>query len=107
MTAACVRGGLAAGDRVMYVAPGPPEVALALLEAGGIETGRPLSGGQLLVRSFAETYGDPATLDLPRLVARFRVALSQSLAAGFPGLRITGEMGGHPWPPGSLDQLIR
>ena len=26
----------------MYVAPGPPEVALALLEAGGIETGRPL-----------------------------------------------------------------
>ena len=107
VTAAVVRGGLAAGDRVMYVAPGPPEVALALLEAGGIETGRPLSGGQLLVHSFGEIYGDPATLDLARLVATFRVALSQSLAAGFPGLRITGEMGADPWPPGSLNQLIR
>ena len=107
MTAAVVRGGLAAGDRVMYVVPGPPEVALALLEAGGIETGRPLSGGQLLVRSFGEIYGDPDTMDLARLVAIFRAALSQSLAAGFPGLRITGEMGGDPWLPGSLEQLIR
>ena len=107
VTAAVVRGGLAAGDRVMYVASGTPEGALALLEAGGIETGRPLSGGQLLVHSFGEIYGDPATLDLARLVATFRVALSKSLAAGFPGLRITGEMGGDPWPPGSLNQLIR
>ena len=107
VTAAVVRGGLAAGDRVRYVAPGPPEGALALLEAGGIETGRPLSGGQLLVHSFGEIYGDPATLDLARLVATFRAALSQSLAAGVPGLRITGEMGSDPWPPRSLNQLIR
>ncbi len=107
MTAAVVRGGLAAGDRVMYVVPGPPKMALALLEAGGIETGRPLSGGQLLVHSFGEIYGDPDAMDLTRLVAIFRAALSQSLAAGFPGLRITGEMGGDPWPPGSLEELIR
>ena len=35
------------------------------------------------------------------------MALSQSLAAGFPGLRITGKMGGDPGPPGPLNWLIR
>jgi anti-anti-sigma factor len=102
-----IRGALAAGDRVMYVAPERPEMALALLEAGGIETGRPLRGGQLLVRTCGEVYGDPVTTDLARLVDTFRVALSQSLAAGFPGLRITGEMSGQPWPAGSLEWLAR
>jgi anti-anti-sigma factor len=106
VSAAVVRGALAAGDRVMYVVPGPPELALALLEAGGIETGRPLRGGQLLVHSFGEVYGDPPALDLTQLVATFRLALSQSLAAGFPGLRITGEMGARAWPAGSLEQLL-
>ena len=107
LTAAVVRGGLAAGDRVMYVVPGAREAALARLEAGGIETGRPLDGGQLLSQSFGEVYGDPATLDLAGLVARFRLALSESVAAGFPGLRLTGEMGGYPWPAESLEQLVR
>ncbi len=107
LTAEVVRGALAAGDRVMYVAPGPRDKALALLEAGGIETRRPLRGGQLLLPSFGEVYGDPATTDLAQLVTTFRLALSQSLAAGFPGLRITGEMGGRPWPAGSLDGLVR
>jgi anti-anti-sigma factor len=107
LAAAVVRDALAAGDRVMYMAPGPPDGALALLEAGGIETGRPLRGGQLLVHSFGEVYGNPATMDLARLVAAFRVALSQSLAAGFPGLRITGEMGGRSGPAGSLERLVR
>lgn len=107
LTAAVIRGALAAGDRVIYVTPGPYQVALGLLEAGGIETGRPLRGGQLLVHSFGEIYGDLATTDLAQLVATFRVALSQSLAAGFPGLRITGEMGGSPWPAGSLEGLVR
>jgi anti-anti-sigma factor len=107
LTAAVIRGALAAGDRVIYVTPGPYDVALALLEAGGIETGRPLSGGQLLVHSFGDIYGDLARTDLAQLVATFRAALSQSLAAGFPGLRITGEMGGSPWPSGSLEGLVR
>jgi anti-anti-sigma factor len=107
LTAAVIRGGLAAGDRVIYVTPGPSDVALALLEAGGIETGRPVRGGQLLVHSFGEIYGDLASTDLAQLVATFRAALSQSLAAGFPGLRITGEMGGCSWPAGSLEGLVR
>jgi anti-anti-sigma factor len=107
LTAAVIRGALAAGDRVIYVTPGPYDVALALLEAGGIETRRPLRGGQLLICSFAEIYGDLASTDPAQLVATFRVALSRSLAAGFPGLRITGEMGGAPWPAGSLDGLVR
>jgi anti-anti-sigma factor len=107
LTAAVIQGALAAGDRVIYVTPGPYDVALALLEAGGIETGRPLRGGQLLVHSLGEIYGDPATMDPARLVATFRVALSQSLAAGFPGLRIAAEMGGSPRPAGSLEELVR
>ncbi len=107
LTAAVVRGALAAGDRIMYLASGPPDGAVALLEAGGIETGRPLRGGQLLVCGFGEVYGDPATMDLARLVAASRMALSQSLAAGFPGLRITAEMGGHPGPAGPLERLVR
>ena len=107
LAAAVIRGALAAGDRVIYVTPGPFDVALALLEAGGIETRRPLRGGQLVVHSFAEIYGDPASTDLAQLVATFRVALSQSRAAGFPGLRIAGEMGGSFWPAGSLEGLIR
>jgi anti-anti-sigma factor len=107
LTAAVIRGALAAGDRVIYVTPGPSDVALALLEAGGIETGRPVRGGQLLVHSFGEIYGDLASTDLAQLVATFRAALSQSLAAGFPGLRITGEMGGCSWPAGSLEGLVR
>ena len=107
LSAAVIRGALAAGDRVIYATSGPYDVALALLEAGGIETGRPLRGGQLLVCSFGEIYGDLASTDLPELAATFRAALSQSLAAGFPGLRITGEMGGFPWPAGSLEGLVR
>ena len=107
LTAAVIRGALAAGDRVIYVTPGPSDAALALLEAGGIQTGRPVRGGQLLVHSFGEIYGDLARADLAQLVATFRAALSQSLAAGFPGLRITGEMGGSPWPAGSLEELVR
>lgn len=107
LTAAVIRGALAAGDRVIYVTPGPSDVALALLEAGGIETGRPMRGGQLLVHSFGEIYGDLASTDLAQLVATFRAALSQSLAAGFPGLRLTGEMGGCSWPAGSLEGLVR
>jgi anti-anti-sigma factor len=107
LTAAVIRGALAAGDRVIYVTPGPSDVALALLEAGGIETGRPVRGGQLLVHNFGEIYGDLASTDLAQLVATFRAALSQSLAAGFPGLRITGEMGGSSWPAGSLEGLVR
>ena len=91
----------------MYVTAGSGERALALLEAGGIETGRPLRGGQLLVPSFGEVFGDLATADLARLVATFRMALNQSEAAGFPGLRITGEMAGYPWPSGALDGLVR
>ena len=67
LTAAVVRGALAAGDRVMYMTPGPHDEALALLEAGGIETGRPLRGGQLLVPSFDEVFGDLATADLATL----------------------------------------
>ena len=107
LAAAVVRGALAAGDRVIYVTPGPYDVAVALLEAGGIETGPPVRGGQLLVCSFGEIYGDLASLDLAQLVATGRAALSQSFAAGFPGLRITGEMGGSPWPAGSLEGLVR
>ncbi|MGI8445780.1 MAG: MEDS domain-containing protein [Streptosporangiaceae bacterium] len=107
LTAAVVRGALAAGDRVMYLASGPQDGTLGRLEAGGIETGRLLRGGQLLVCSFDEVYGDPATMGLARLVVAFRLALSQSLAAGFPGLRITREMGGHPGPAGSLERLVR
>jgi anti-anti-sigma regulatory factor len=107
LTAAVIRGALAAGDRVIYVTPGPHDVALALLETGGIETGRPLRGGQLLVRSFGEIYGDLDSADLAQLEATFRAALSQSLAAGFPGLRITGEMGGSSRPSGSLEGLVR
>lgn len=107
LTAAVVRGALAAGDRVIYVTPGPSDVALTLLQAGGIETGPPLRGGQLLIHSFGEIYGDLATTDLAGLVATFGAALSESLAAGFPGLRITGEMGGSPGPDGSLEGLVR
>ena len=107
LAAAVIRGALAAGDRVIYVTPGPYDVAVALLEAGGIETGPPVRGGQLLVCSFGEIYGDLASMDLAQLVATGRAALSQSLAAGFPGLRITGEMGGSPWPAGSLEGLVR
>lgn len=107
LAAAVIRGALAAGDRVIYVTPGPPDVALALLETGGIETGRPLRGGQLVVRSFGAIYGDLASADLAQLVSTFREALSQSRAAGFPGLRITGEMGGSLWPAGSLEGLVR
>lgn len=91
----------------MYVAPGPQDVALAWLEAAGIETGLPLDGGQLLVHSFTDLYGDPSSMDLARMLVTFRVALRESVAAGFPGLRITGEMSGYPWPAGSLDQLVR
>jgi hypothetical protein len=60
----------------------------------------------LLVHSFGEIYGDLASTGLAQLVATFRRA-SQSLAAGFPGLRLTGEMGGSSWPAGSLEGLVR
>ncbi len=47
----------------MYLTAGSGDGALALLEAGGIETSPPLRGGQLLVPSFDEVFGDLAPAD--------------------------------------------
>ena len=66
---------------------------------------RPLDPATADLATTERTTADLATADLARLVATFRMALSQSLAAGFPGLRITGEMAGYPWPSGALAGL--
>lgn len=105
--AAFVANGLAAGQRVLYVAsarrPGQVE---ASLQVHGVGAERALAAGQLVIRDFDEVYGT-APRPLQEMEDDFRALNVQARADGAAGLRVAAEMGDAADLFGSLTQLLR
>lgn len=93
VSAAFVRGGLDAGERVLYVGDDLAEARVTgLLRRGGVEAGPYMSRGQLIVESADDVYLPGGTFDPPRTLALLTSMIRQAAEAGYPGLRVTGEM---------------
>jgi hypothetical protein len=102
-----VRSGLAAGDRVLYVASDRPAAQVrTALEARQPLTGAASASGQLVIQNFADAYGEPGQLDLARMATDFRVAARQARADGFGALRVAAEMGDFAEAIGSFERLL-
>ncbi|MBV9793385.1 MAG: MEDS domain-containing protein [Actinobacteria bacterium] len=105
--AAFVGSGLAAGDRVLYVASDRLEAQVhTALEAHQVPAGPAADRGQLVIRDFATAYGEPGQLDLDQMAADFRTAARQARADGFGALRVAAEMGDFAAAVGSVDRLL-
>jgi hypothetical protein len=88
-----VRTGLQAGDRVFYVTDAAsPATVLAELRADGVPVAAALAGGQLAVRTVAESYLAVLPFDPARMISAVYRAVEDALSAGFTGLRVSGDM---------------
>lgn len=107
VAAAFVGAGLAAGDRVLYVASERelPAVA-ASLHAAGVPVEAAAASSQLLLRDSRETYGSAQSPDLAEVADGFRAVAGQSRSDGFPGLRIAAKMGTFQQVLGSTDRVL-
>jgi PAS domain S-box-containing protein len=85
--------GLAAGEQVVYLADQHnPRVILGYLKKFGLKPESYVQRGQLKVLEAASFYLEGGMFDPDALLARLRVQAGQALAAGYPALRLTGEM---------------
>jgi hypothetical protein len=107
IAATFVRSGLAAGDRVLYVASERPAATVrTALEAHQVPAGPASAAGQLVIEEFGDAYGEPGQLDLHQMAAGFRTAGRQARADGFGGLRVAAEMGHLTRSAGSVERLL-
>jgi len=107
VAAAFVGAGLAAGDRVLYLASGRPlPSARASLEASNAVAAPAIAAGQLVVRGFSDVYGAPASLEPAAAASGIRAAADLARADGFPGLRVAAEMGGFSRVFGSIEKML-
>lgn len=107
IAAAFVGAGLAAGDRVLYLAGDRPlPEARASLEAANTAARPAIAVRQLLLRSVGEVYGKTGCVDVAKAADGFRASALQARAAGFPGLRVAAEMGEFCRGLGSIEQVL-
>lgn len=87
-----VKGGLARGDRCLYVVDDlePAEVTGALAE-GGVDVEREMERGALSLMDAQEFYGLPS-FGSSRAIERHFKGLAEAAPHGFAGLRIAAEM---------------
>jgi anti-anti-sigma regulatory factor len=91
---AYVSAGLAHGERVMYFADQcAPQQVLGWLDAAGVDAGPALASGQLQVTTAADSYLAAGSFDADAMVDSLRREVRDSLAAGYTGFRVSGEMG--------------
>ncbi|MFJ4716234.1 MEDS domain-containing protein [Streptomyces sp. NPDC088785] len=85
--------GLERGERVLYFADqtAPDQVFDWLREAGTDPTAA-LDSGQLMVTTADESYLADGPFDADAMVAALHQEVTESLAAGYTGLRVSGEM---------------
>jgi anti-anti-sigma regulatory factor len=101
-----VSAGLAAGDRVLYVAGDRPlPAALTALEANPA-AGLAVTTGQLVVRSFSDVYDGTSQLDMTSAASRFRATAHRARTEGFPGLRVALEAGEFTRALGSIERVM-
>jgi ABC-type transporter Mla MlaB component len=107
VAATFVNSGLAAGDRVLYVASERPSATVrTALEAHQVRTGPASAIGQLVIRDFSAAYGQPGQMDLAEMESGFRAAARQARADGFGALRVAAEMGDFSRAVSSVEQLL-
>jgi signal transduction histidine kinase len=90
-----VRQGLGRGERCLYIgSPAEHAELLAAMEASGERTAALLERGALVLASTAETYLRTGTFDPEDTLALLDSLIEAALAAGFSGLRASGEPAG-------------
>lgn len=88
-----VLGGFRRAERVLYFADqNTPAQILRWLRAAGVDPIPALDSGQLVVTTADDSYLAEGTFDAEAMVATVRKETADSLAAGFTGLRVSGEM---------------
>lgn len=85
--------GLAAGEKVIYLSDrSAPRVILGYLKKQGIKVGHYLHRGQLQIIDASAFYLSGGLFDPEAMIMRLKQETEQSLAEGYPALRVTGEM---------------
>ncbi|MEU4252927.1 MEDS domain-containing protein [Amycolatopsis sp. NPDC026612] len=98
--------GLAAGERVLYVAAGDEDHLAARLRAGG-RFDEDLRRGALQVASVDATYTTGTVVDPAGQVQLYATATADALAAGFTGLRVAAQATSLVRTPAQLDAFAR
>jgi anti-anti-sigma regulatory factor len=98
--------GLSAGQRVLYVAPGDPELITAqICAAGPFEEG--LRTGAVRISPVDSTYPTGTVVDPAGQVELYATATAQALAAGYTGLRVAADATSLVRTPAQLDAFAR
>ncbi|WP_214416928.1 MEDS domain-containing protein [Sphaerisporangium fuscum] len=88
-----VGGALAAGERVVYFTEGVGERRVhGWLSEAGLDVDAAVQRGALGIRSAEDSYLASGRFDPSEMIVALRSEIDASLACGFTGLRMTGEM---------------
>ncbi len=100
-----IRNGLAHHEQVTYFAADDPLTVLGFLREGGLEPDEYTASGQLRVMAPGEAYLAYRPFDPDAMIEDLKRAVEKAVAAGYQGLRVTGEprvLRGRPgsdkWP---------
>jgi DNA-binding CsgD family transcriptional regulator len=89
-----LRQGLERGRKVVYILDvSTAEAILAYFRRDGLDVEPYLARGQMVFLTRDETYMQEGVFDPDRMIVELQAQTDQALAEGYPGLRITGEMG--------------
>ncbi|GAA2155107.1 hypothetical protein GCM10009760_54760 [Kitasatospora kazusensis] len=90
---AFVGAGLANGERVLYITDTTAARTVTdALGAAGLDVDSAQAMGQLAVQGASQSYLRVLPIDPDAVIAGMRRACEEALAAGYPGLRVAGEM---------------
>jgi PAS domain S-box-containing protein len=102
-----IKEGLSRGERCLYVTDDRNAEAVAqALTAGGVDVAHERERGALWLPTKWETYLKPGAFDPHEMIQFLRSEEAQSLAGGFSGLRLAGEMTWALGPEMGNDRLI-
>ncbi|MFB9719388.1 MEDS domain-containing protein [Planobispora longispora] len=94
VASAFVTAGLERGERVLYFTDGPTgDRVRRWLEESGVDVAEAMATGRLGIRSAEDTYLAAGRFDPDAMIDALREEVDRSLAAGFAGFRVSGEMG--------------
>nr|WP_238341561.1 MEDS domain-containing protein [Actinopolymorpha rutila] len=96
-----IRNGLAQHEQVTYFAADDPVTVLDFLRDSGVEADQLTASGQLRVVAPREAFLAYSPFDPDVMVEQLRRTVDNAFAAGYQGLRITGEPGVLRGRPGS------
>jgi anti-anti-sigma factor len=112
-----VRGGLEAGEKVLWVTDGGAPQVADLMAARDFDASEFIDSGQLVVKDRTETYLGSGRFDVQAMLACIGDEVRESEAGGYPSIRITGDLSwASPDVPGfpglleyerAVDELLR